>query len=249
MVVFFFWARRDAFPGLSDKLAWPGLALIFLSIAVRMFGAKFYVDAIDGWSIILWVAGVIWLLGGWRVLRWSLPSVAFLLFMIPLPWRAERLLSLPLQRVATKLSCWALQCLGQPAVAEGNVIYISEIPLYIEEACSGLRIFVATVALAFVYLVLFRRAWWERIVLILSVVPIALVANATRVVITGLLYQYASGEAARKFSHDAAGWLMIVFAATLFWLVLWYLSKLVRDVELVDVGDVIRQEGMGDAST
>jgi exosortase/archaeosortase family protein len=88
--------------------------------------------------------------------------------------------------------------------------------------------------------VIVRRAWWEKAVLLLSVIPIALIANATRVVATGLLYQYVSGEAARKFSHDAAGWVMIVFAAGLFALVLWYLGKLVRDVEPVEIDGVVR---------
>ncbi len=76
----------------------------------------------------------------------------------------------------------------------------------------------------------------------LSALPIALLANSARIVATGLLYQYASTEAAKKFSHEASGWVMIVFAAGLFGLVLWYLSRLVKEVETVGVGDVIRRE-------
>jgi len=238
----FLWVRRDKFPGLPEKLAWPGLILIAMSIGLRVFGAQYYVDAIDAWSILFWVAGAVWLLAGRRVLWWSLPSIAFLWFMIPLPWRAERWLSFPLQRIATKLSCWALQFLGQPALGEGNTIFLGDTHLEVEQACSGLRIFVGIVALAFAYVVLVRREWWERALLLLSVVPIALIANATRVVVTGLLYQLVSGEAARHFSHDVSGWVMIPFAAALFALVLWYMDKLVREVDVVDVGDIARQE-------
>ena len=72
--------------------------------------------------------------------------------------------------------------------------------------------------------------------------PIALLANAARIVSTGLLYQYVSGEAAKKFSHDAAGWVMILFAAGLFGLVLLYLSRLIKEVEIVGVGDVVRRQ-------
>jgi exosortase len=162
--------------------------------------------------------------------------------MIPLPWRAERMLSLPLQRVATKLSCWGLQLLGQPAISERNVIYVNEFPLQVAEACSGLRIFVGIVALAFACLILFRRTWWENAVLIASVLPIALIANATRIVTTGMLYRHVSGEAAQRFMHDISGYVMIPFAAGLFGLVMWYTSKLVREVEVVDVATVVRQE-------
>lgn len=242
LALFFLWVRRDSFPGLPSNLAWPGLVLIAMSIGIRMFGAQYFVGGIDGWSMLFWVAGMVWLFGGWRILWWSLPSVVFLWFMIPLPWRVERWLSLPLQHIATKLSCWTLQCLGQPAIAEGNTIYLGDIQMGVEQACSGLRIFVGIVALAFAYVVLVRREWWERALLLVSVLPIALVANAARIVVTGLLYRFVSGEAAHKFSHDMAGWVMIPFAAMLFALVLWYLDRLVHDVEVTDVGDLVRSE-------
>jgi exosortase len=242
LAVYFLWARRDRFLGLPAKWAWPGLILIGLSIVWRMLGARVYVDAIDGWSILLWAAGVAWLLGGWRVFWWALPSIAFLWFMIPLPYHAERMLSLPLQKVATKMSCWVLVSLGQPALNRGNTILINDFHLEVEQACSGLRIFVGIAALAFAYLILVRRAWWEKALLLVSVVPIALIANSARIVVTALLNQHVSGEAAHKFTHDVAGWVMIPFAAGLFALVLWYLGKLIREVELVDVGAVARRE-------
>ncbi len=242
LALYFLWARRDRFPGAPRGLAWPGLVLIGLSIAIRVWAGFYYLEAIDAWSIPLWVAGVVWLFGGWKIFWWSLPSIAFLWFMLPLPWRIERWLSLPLQRIATHISSWSLQALGQPAIAEANTILLGEYRLNIAEACSGLRIFMGIVALAFAYVILARRTWWENAILLVAVVPVALIANATRIVCTGLLYQYVSGEAAHKFTHDVAGWVMIPYAALLFAIALWYLGKLVHEVELVDVSAVVRRE-------
>lgn len=244
LAAYFLWARRDSFPGLKPGLSWAGLILLGLSVAMRFVGARYFIDAIDGWSILLWVAGAVWLFCGRKVLVWSLPSILFLWFMVPLPYRLERAFSLPLQSIATKVSCAVLQMLGQPAIAEGNTILLGSHQLEVEEACSGLRIFMGILALAFAYVVLARKTWWERGVLLLSVAPIALIANAARIVATGLLYCYASSEAARKFSHDAAGWAMIVLAAALFACVLWYLGKLTSEVEHVDVRAVIRRRGI-----
>jgi exosortase len=241
LAVLFLWARRDRMPAAAAGLAWPGLVLVAVSGAMRLVGAWYYLECLDGWSILLWFAGVIWLFWGKAFFWWSLPSVVFLLFMVRLPFRVEMGLSLPLQTVATQLSCWALQLLGQPALAEGHTIYLGEHTLEVEQACSGLRIFIGIAALAFAYVLIVRRTWWEKAVLLLSVVPIALIANATRVVSTSLLYEYVSGEAAKKFSHDVAGWLMIVYAAGLFALVLWYLGKLVREVEPVEMDAVVRR--------
>ena len=61
---------------------------------------------------------------------------------------------------------------------------------------------------------------------------------SARIVGTGLLYQCVSGEAGKKFAHDSAGLVMIPLAVALFALVLWYLCKLMRRVEMVNVGDV-----------
>jgi exosortase len=205
---------------------------------LRYVGARYRIDAVDGWSMIAWLAGVIWVFGGWRLLWWSAPSVAFLWFMIPLPFRAERMLSLPLQGIATRISTWTLQLLGQPAFAQGHVICLGEHELEVAQACSGLRILVAAFALAFAYCVLIRKPWWKRIAVVLSTIPIALIANATRIVATGLLCQIVSAEAGKKFSHDVVGWIMIPLAAALFAAVLWYLDRLFPELEEVDVADL-----------
>jgi exosortase len=241
LAIYFLWYRRDLKPASSHKLAWGGMALILLSLLVRYAGAYFYIDAIDGWSIPFWILGVIWLFWGSSVAWWAAPAAAFLWFMVPLPWRVERWLSLPLQGIATKLSTWVLQCLSQPAVAAGNTILLGDQRLEVVDACSGLRIFVGIFALAFAYVICVRRPWWERGVLLLSALPIALIANSTRIVVTGLLYQHASSEAAQKFSHDVSGWVSIPFAALLFAGVLFYLGRLLREVEVVDVGDLVRR--------
>jgi exosortase len=242
VAILFLWARRESFPGISPNLSWLGLSLIAVSIVLRVFGVKYYISAVDGWTILFWVAGVVWLLGGAKVLRWSLPSILFLLFMVPLPFRLEHALSRPLQIVATRASCWCLQCLGQSALAEGNVILLGDMRLEVERACSGLRIFVGIVALAFAYLILVRCAWWEKLLLLANIVPVALAANITRIVATGLLFQWIPGANVHAMIHQYAGYLMIPYAACLFAIALWYIGNLAQTVEVADVGDIVRHQ-------
>ena len=187
LALFFLWARRNSMPAASAGVAWRGLFLVAISVAMRAAGAWYYLEALDGWSILFWIAGIIWLFMGRSMLWWSLPSVLFLLFMIRLPFRAELSLSLPLQTISTQMSCFVLQVLGQPALAEGHTIRLGDQVLEVAQACSGLRIFMGIGALAFAYVVIVRRTWWEKAVLLLCVVPIALIANSTRVVATALI--------------------------------------------------------------
>jgi len=240
--LFFLWLRRDRLQGAPVQPTWSGLVLVGLGGGLYVAGGLIYLDALVAYSMIFWIAGAVLLVGGWRVLAWSLPSIAFLVFMVPLPFRVEHMLSGPLQLVATSISCWILQFLGQPALAEGTTILLGPHQLEVEQACSGLRIFVGIIALACAYLIAFQRAWWERLILILAIIPIALLANAVRIVITALLYMHVSGDAAREFSHDAAGWVGIPLAALMFGFVLWFLGRLMREEPVVEVRDLLRAE-------
>jgi exosortase len=236
------WVRRDLFPRDAARFAWSGLFLIAISQAMHCAGGLLYLGALSSWSVPVWIGGVVWLLVGWRVYRWFLPSVAFLFFMVPLPYGVEHMASRPLQLVATRISATVLQLFGQPALAEGNTILMDAYRLEVEQACSGLRLFMGVIALAYFYVAVTRRTWWEKLVLIASVLPVALIANSARIVGTGLLYQWISEEAGKKFTHDVAGWVMVPFAALLFALVLWYLGKVTYEVETADVRAVIGRE-------
>jgi exosortase len=234
LAIYFAWARKESFPGVYRRHAWGGLVLMLMACLLRLVAAQFNLGALDGWTILLWVAGAVWLIVGYRVAWWAAPSIAFLFFMVPFPYGLERALSMPLQRIATKLSVTSMQMLGLSAFAEGNVIQLGSYRLEVAQACSGMRIFLGIVALAAAYMILVNRPWWQRLLIALAVLPIALISNATRIVLTGLLYLFASSEAAQKFSHDFAGWVMIPFAAALFALMLWYLDRLVQVVPVVD---------------
>ena len=125
--LFFLWARRDQIPASSSNGFGLGCFLLVTSVALRCVGARFFMSFLDAWSILLWIAATVALLGGRPLLVWSLPSIAFLWFMVPLPATLETLLSGPLQTIATQMSTWTLECLGQPALAEGTKeIFVEE---------------------------------------------------------------------------------------------------------------------------
>ena len=237
--VVFLWSRRASFPRDSVGPAALGLSLLIFASVLRVAAGAFYLGPLDGWTIPLWVAGAVWLLFGWACLKWSLSAIVFLWFMIPIPFSAETWLSVPLQALATKLSSACLIMLGQPALAEGNTIWLGEHQLFIEEACSGLRIFVGIFALAFAFALFSHWTWWQKAMALAAVLPVAIVANVTRVTVTGLLYQLVSSKVGMHFSHDLAGLVMIPFAAALFWLFLVYLDRLfpiVQQLSVLDMG-------------
>jgi exosortase len=220
------WLRRRDLHLARCRLSWWGVPLILLAINLRLASAVLFYEWLDGLSLLPCLAGVCLLLGGWRALRWAWPGIAFLAFMLPLPWYVEIALAAPLRSAATAASTYLLQTLGFTALAHGNVILLGKNEIGVAEACSGLSMLLVFFALAFALVLVLHRARWKKVALVTSAVPIAIFANILRITLTGVLFETAGQGTAKIFYHDLAGWLMMPLALGLFWLVLLFLDNL-----------------------
>ncbi len=220
------WARRERLSGLELSPSNWGLLALAVGAGVQLLGGYFMMDPVSAVALIPYLAGTVLLLGGFPLLKWSWIPIAFLAFMIPPPWRLESVMDSALQSLATQASTFTLQCLGMMAAAQGNVIQLSETQLGVAEACSGLSMLITLIALATAVAIVIERPLGDRVVLVLSSIPVALIANVARIVLTAVLQETMGGEESVSFHHDLAGWVMIPFALLLYWLELQVLSKL-----------------------
>ncbi|HEY8505448.1 MAG TPA: exosortase/archaeosortase family protein, partial [Gemmataceae bacterium] len=132
-----------------------------------------------------------------------------------------------LQHIATAGSTFALQTLGQPAIAEGNTILIHETRLGVAEACSGLRMLMTFAAFCTGAVLLMERSRLEKILVLLSAVPIALAANIFRITTTGLAHVWLGSESSAVHAlHDLYGWLMMPIGLLCLLLELWLFKHL-----------------------
>jgi exosortase len=230
------WLRRDQLPtSLENSPAGflprsLGAALLVGGLAMRLAGTYWYFNSAESLSLIPCIAGMVLLVGGRPLWRWSWPAVLFLAFMIPLPFRVASALSGQLQWLATLTSTFVMQTLGLPALAEGNVILLNEHQIGIVEACSGLRMLVVFFALSTAVVLLVQRHWIDRVIILASAIPIALISNIVRITATGLMYEAGYSELANHAFHDAAGWLMMPIGLGFLWIELWVLSQLFIDL-------------------
>ncbi|MEW4527072.1 MAG: exosortase/archaeosortase family protein [Maioricimonas sp. JB045] len=203
-----------------------GIPLLAIAIGLRVFAAHYYMEWFDFLSIIPFVAGLTLLIGGWGAFRVAWAPIAYLFFMLPLPYTAEVMLRGPLREVGTVASTYAMQTLGLPAFAEGTVVVVNDVRIGVVEACSGLRMLMIFFALSTAVALLCRRPMWQRLLIVLSAAPIALIANITRITATGLLYALGYDHLAEVVFHDLAGWLMMPFALVLLGAEVWFLDNL-----------------------
>jgi exosortase/archaeosortase family protein len=80
------------------------------------------------------------------------------------------------------------------------------------------------------------RPWWDKLVILLSAVPIAVMSNVVRIVSTALLYM-AFGQDTPWLSsiiHDWAGFAMMPIGLGLLWIELTILTRLTIPIESDD---------------
>jgi exosortase len=222
--LYLLWSRRDMLPRRPLRSSWLGLPLLGLGLGLSFAGTCFFLTWLNAYALLPGLAGLCVLVAGGPALRWAWPAIAFLLFMVPLPFQLEVALAHPLQHAATAASAYAFQTLGFAAFAEGNVIRLGQVRIGVVEACSGLSMLVIFFALSTAVAILCRRSRLEKGLIVLSAIPIALAANVTRIVVTGILHRTAGRELADLVFHDLAGWLMMPLALALLGLELRLLS-------------------------
>lgn len=215
----------------SVPAPWWGWVFLIGTLLVRGIAYERGSEGLENATIIPAIASLMWAFGSWPLLRRAWLAIAYLVFMLPLPQVVSNTLALPLQSFATSSSYYLLQLTGMWVVQHGNVINLTTAhgteKLDVALACNGLRMLVTMAATVTATVILFPLPNWKRIVLLLSIVPIALVSNMARIVATGWCYYLFTGETARHWAHDWAGWLMMPLALALVGLEVVVLSWLV----------------------
>ena len=212
------WFSRHKFqPGTAHSNAF-GLAMILAGIVGHIAAVYFYVEAIDAISFLLVVTGTTLLIWGRRTFAGLWPAVLFLGFMLPLPFQIERALSGPLQILGANESAWYIQTFGIPAIAQGNTILMGDTRLGVADACSGLRMLMVFFAISTAAVIVSKRTAWEKLLMLLSALPIALICNIVRIVATAVAHQSLGRATADLVFHDLSGWLMMPLAMLLLFL-------------------------------
>jgi exosortase len=186
------------------------LPVILISLAMLLlgiFGAELFLSRS---SLVFLIAGLVIFFEGWARLRVVLFPLLFLLLMVPIPAIVFSQITFPLQILASKLAASTLPLCGVPVLREGNIINLPAMPLEVAQACSGIRSLMALLTLAIVYGYFLESRPSIRVLLALASVPIAVAANALRIVGTGLIVQYWDPEKAEGFFHLFSGWLVFL---------------------------------------
>jgi len=210
--VFLAWRLWQSRPTPAGSTA-PGILLVLVSAAIHLVARKFDVWFPSAFAFVGVLAGTLWWLGGWSTFRHFWFPVLFLVFAIPL----ERFLVLqfaqPLQLSASTTAAAIARGAGLPVSQMGTTLRMPDYTFEIAIPCSGLKSGIAMSALGALLGYILVGPWWGRLALFLLSIPMALVANVARVVITLVLARAVGPAAADGFLHTFSG--LMVFALAL----------------------------------
>jgi exosortase len=215
------WRRRSMLP---TEIRWPdslGLVPLLLGIAMAVAGGvtNYAKELAQGLGLILALVGVLMLLLSRAAMKWAWPGLAFLLFMLKMPDRIEVAFLIKLRQIATEGSNFLLQTLGYPAYIAGNqgttITVLTDpepVRLGVEWACSGLSMVLTFVAVAAAVALFIQRPVADKLFVLASALPIAVVSNVIRITVTALVYIAGWKWLGDAIVHDLAGWLMMPLA-------------------------------------
>lgn len=206
------WQRRGRLMAMDLKPAWWGIAIILLGVAQSYVGTLGAEQFLQTSAVLVTLVGVLLVLGG-VPLVWELAFPLLLLpFMIPLPALIYNKITFPLQLFASWVAENVLNLINIPTLRDGNVLRLPNQTLNVAEACSGIRSLLSLTFLSLVYGYFFDKRMWMRVVLFIATVPIAILTNAGRVTITGVVSEEIDPSLARGFSHELEGFLVFLAA-------------------------------------
>ncbi len=237
--LYFLNQKKDRLLSIEPEPSYVGLAGLLLCIAFYPINfVQFQIAYFEFLLLIPATISIVLFLGGWSILRTVWLPIAFLFFAIPLPDRFYKAATMPMRLFAADVSTVVLNVIpgieSTPSGATIDVLYHGRplVPaLDVAEACSGMRLLMAFVALGVAMAYLHERPIWQRIVLLLTTIPIAILCNVLRVIITALIYILWDPRYAQGIYHDLLGLLMLPLAFGLYGAIAWFMSNLYTEEE------------------
>lgn len=205
------WVRKDALAQIKPRFSMLGPALIAVGWAVSMYGFFNLKQALWHGGAVLVLIGAFATVAGPALMRRMLPTLAVLVFLVPVPAMIRQRIAIPMQTYTASVSELGFQLLAMPVSRSGNVLTYNGQDVAVAEACNGMRMVFALllVTYAFVFATPLRPGVR---VLILILSPLAAIGcNVLRLVPTVYLYGQSPDEWGPTF-HDFSGWAMLVLA-------------------------------------
>lgn len=213
VVAMLLWVKRRELAESITDWWWPGLALVGLALALHVFGFLAQQPRISIVALFFGIYSLVGLVWGWRTLKASFFPFVLFVFCMPFGTFIENL-TLPLQLLMTKIT-YVVCDKGLDIEMARNGTSLSDptggFNFDVAPACSGIRSFVALLAVATIFSTLAFRTQWKRAAIVILTIPLVVGCNVVRLVTIVLAWK-AINERAGVFVHEWFGFVTYMMA-------------------------------------
>jgi exosortase len=206
------WTKKDQLKTLPRQPSGWGVLLLLGGALQALFALIAQWIWVGRMAFLVSLVGYLAAVFGWRTVRALIYPLCTLILMIAPPTFIFERLTLSLQLLASRLGEICLEALGYSVLREGNILEMVGIKLSVEEACSGIRSLVAIFFMCVLYNYFFVESRWMQAFLLVLAIPVAILGNAVRIVVTGVVGQYDPALVGGT-AHEALGYVTVVAAA------------------------------------
>lgn len=212
------WVRRERLRTVRPRWSIMGPPVVALGWGLSWFGYSSGVELAMHAGVIAVVLGVVLTVVGPNVVSRFLPAAMALAFLIPVPGRVRQRIALPMQEISAAVTEFGLDIVGVPVARATNLLTINGQDVVVAEACNGMRMVAALGLITFAYVFSVPMRNSVRLLILAASPLVAVVVNVIRLIPTSLLYGYSTTTTAEAF-HDWSGWLVLVLAVVILWLI------------------------------
>ena len=228
------WRERRGLASAAGSPSWLGIPMMLGGILAYLAGIyPVRNDMAQGYAMLVTLAGVVLLTHGTKGLRVVAMPIVILAMGVKISDRWWEEIAWRLQVLAANGAAAAMQLVAVDARVDGAVINIRQpvgatIDVNVAEACSGLRMLMSFIVLTVLVAFVPPRRPWQRFVLVVLAVPIAVMVNILRVAVLGIAFARGATWATDAM-HEVIGLIMLVPALLMLLAVAWMLDRLFID--------------------
>lgn len=205
-------AKRRVLASTPIEPSTAGSLLLGAGVLVFAFSRWSDVTFLEGLSLIIVIAGLVWTLAGWRMLRVLAFPIAFLVFMTPPPDFFVERIGAPLQRASCLYASMIGGLFGLDCESHGVLLLANGMRFEVDLPCSGIRAINCLTAFSAVLAYLARTRAAARVAIFLAAVPLAFAANVLRVLVVIVVANIDAIQHDVMRFHDLSGPVVFVMA-------------------------------------
>lgn len=223
------WQRSDRLREVKFTGSWCGMAMAAVGLLLCLVGELATVYTLIQYAFVVFLLGAAWASMGTRAFRIVAVPLCLLFFMVPFPNFIYNSLSSKLQLLSSEIGVMVIRAFGIGVFLEGNVIDLGSYKLQVIEACNGLRYLFPLMTLGVIVAYFYHAAFWKRVLIFASTVPITILMNSFRIGVIGVMVEYWGQSMAEGFLHDFEGWAIFMVCFAILFFEMWLLMRLSND--------------------